>query len=445
MQSARSAISCALDMVAEQMGLPVIPDAIKSSSLKLSTKRGADLLLMLTHPDWSEWRNQMPAAAHSLTLACHKIQNNNDKHQLLISACEPVTNPLNSIALTFDRSRSVPQILKRHQDYAALPLPISSDGKDEKYIVISVKTPDRKWISRRVDILASTVRRAVSLSSGQEADLQEIVSNIDVQEDEKAANVFEGIKLLLPNAQNEQEAVEIDASSLTNSDLKSCSFILRPQSNVIPAIVRLREILLPLDSDASIILIAHRSLVSAYRRAVAVLCLTGDYPLLSDHISIITVEDVRCDQDPDDFAVWLKNMIIAQSVSEDFGASGDTPVVPMDTVLKLFQTCIQFMLLSKPTDHCLSVDHSSIRGFLFVQYNVSRLHALIEQFEISHPDHESRQADHSLLTSDLEWDIVFKYVRLFEELEIDAATCASGIAFRDITSYVMPFIRDLSE
>lgn len=442
--SASSLISSSLDVVADQLKLPLIPDLVKQSSLKVCNKRGADLLIMLTHPDWSEWRVHVSAVAGALYVILRHVRvDNNTGRDLHISCCEPASRPSDSIAISFNRSRTVPQILKQHEEMSlSSAIPPLAAANDKKFTVISVKTPDRTWICRRIDMFTDTIRHALSMSPPHKPALREIVTPIDHQENDDTAAEFDAItRQLDPCAGSPVGCVQVDCSPLDDAELESCSFSLRPQSNVIPAILRLRPILLT-SANHHVILIVHYSLVTAYRRAIAVLSLTTSHTSLSQRFTIIPVEQVNCDQDPDEFVDWLKIMIATQSVSDDDGP-GDSPSMDTDTVLTLFQTCIKFVLLARPAEDRLTVDHSPIKGYLSVQYSVSRLNSLIHKFESAHPDQEAALVDYSLLTTDLEWDLMFRHVQQFDDLmraESDAV-----MAPHKVISFVMSLIRDLSK
>ena len=443
MRPAYPPIASALDTAADELKLTKIPDSVKLSSLKLSTRRGTDLFLMLLHPDWSDWRPHMPAVAQIILSA---FQNSNSDAPLHIRRCEAVSNPPHSIAISFDRSKTVPQILLQHGDRIQAAKSACISPGAERMTVASVKTPDRGWTCRRIDIFTATIRHAIGLTRSKTPDLVEIVSGIGVEESSENAAEFETIKKQLPaHFDSETGDVIIDASFLRNQDPQSCSFALHPQSNVIPAIVRLRKSL-PTNTQDRLILVVHHSLVTAYRRAIVVLSLTSCSASLATNCTIIPVQQVNCDQDPNEFTDWLKNMIVAQSVSdwsEESGMIGDSPAVPMDTVLKLFQTCIQFTLLSKPPHERLSIDHSVIRSYLFVQYNISRLNSLIAQFDSHQPHDSACKADLSLLTSDLEWDLVFKHVQQFDGLL--KTRHDAEVAFHLLISYMGSLCKDLSE
>lgn len=440
----------AMDMVAQQLGLPEIDQAIISSSLKPSKRRSADLFLLMAHPDWDKWIKNMPAVAEMIPLVCQKLSHKSSGHEVHISSCRPAANPSNSIAISFDRSKTVPLILSLHQNRAGGDTnqpPISdavtkSGTRGAKVTLITVKTPERGWTSRRIDLVAAAIRRLIGLTAGHEPDLHELVTGTECTVRSEAAAEYDAIRKKLTDGVNEDVAgVEIDASSLLNPDLRSCSFILQPESAVLTAVLTLRR-LIPEDDDVQLVLLVHYSQVMVYKRAAAVICLTSAH---APNIRIIPVDPVKCDQDPDEFTDWLKNMLVAQSVSDDNDPDGYGPAVQMDNVLKLFQTCIQFMLLSKKPSDRLTIDQSLIRSYLFVQYNVSRLNALIDEFDSHHSgDGGGQAADHSLLTSDLEWDLVFKHVQQFAAVEAHVAEDPFH-SLSDVISFLLSLSGDVSK
>ena len=284
-----------------------------------------------------------------------------------------------ALGLKLNRPALVPQVIQKFKE-CTIPILNHSEHVDA---IISVKTRARSWTDRRVDAYAGTIVHCLNQTTRKKPVLHEITVDPDSTEDKKNLAMKESSKI---NGNHE-----------------------------------------------SLVIIAHYSYAHVFAVATEKHCLNVR--------SILPVAKVVSEDEPEQMIDWLKNWISTLGYEEDESNNDSGDDHHVDNLLILFQTCVQFALLSRPVDQVLNLnDRHMFRKFIFVQYNISRLNAIIQKFE-SLGSNDLSIADFRQLNSDSEWKIV---MALDELLSLDDDVCYSNDYFCKIIAFLIRLTGEIS-
>lgn len=411
-----------VDLVCEKVSSASIPESIKRSSIRPSHDvTRADFTICLGHPSWKSWRCNIEQVKKI-------IVESGDLQSLKIESCEHEMSQNWLLHLKLNRLRSVPGILAFCSSVQSSCYNVNESQVVHEKLAIITFNPgecDRSWDSLRLQLFsAATVQLVTTWTSrSNECTSIEIINDpSDWCKEITSEEVSSQFHCLCCEANVNQSQVDrciVDISSNLSIQPK-LSFTkveVKKASNLLYLMIVLRKKLQTHTYNRLIVIVSSRSLVNV-QKALALLS-------LSMPIQLIAVESVSCDYSIQEFSDHLKNILITQSIKYDESDDTDDvismPHVDTKNLLSLFNTCLRCNLLSVKSSSHLILKHEKNRNYLFIQYNIARIAAIIKQYEQQVASVELSDINYSSLVSDEEWSLILNYLLPFHKLKLNYA------------------------
>lgn len=410
-----------IDKVASVLSLPKVSNSVKWSSIRPSYHgHSIDFIVCLAHPEWKEWLENIDQVKNCIL--------KRDPSQILqIELCKYEDSFY--LYLTLDRIHSIPRILSLYDSYyrlAKLPKIENIDCNREIFTFLTVKPPDNSWNCLRIQLFSSVTAQMVNSWSTKytESNFIEIIDDKaewlkEVSSDDVSAELAFLSGESVSSKDNNEYLVSIDNDVSIDPPVTYSQIKLKHNSTLLHLVSILKSKVGKIEPRPHllVIFVSARSFAKMHKALV----LSSLSFLKGVPIRIFAIENVSCDDSIEDFNNHLKNMLIAQSIEDDYeddenSTNNSLPTIDSSKVLNLFQTCIRCNLLSVKYSSSMTLSHAKNRNYLFIQYNIARIESILNQYfkQVERVDFSSIQLSH--LTSDHEWSLVLNYVLPFIKL-----------------------------
>lgn len=409
-----------VDLVCEKLSLASIPDSIKQSSIRPSHDASkGDFTLCLGHPLWKQWQSNIEQVKQI-------IVESGELRILKIESCAHEISPHWLLHIKLNRLGSVAGIFPFCLSAQSSPRNVNGSQVVNEKLAIVTFTPsprDRSWDALRLQLYSAATVQLVNTwtSKGNECTSIEIINDPS-----------EWCKEITSQEVSAHFATLCPHASVAHSPVERCVVDISPDLSMQPPLPMTKievkkeckllylSALLQQKIDCNIhkrvmVIVPSKSLANI-QKALALASLPVP-------IQLAPVESVSCEYSIEEFSDHLKRILITQSI-EDCDDSSDTdgcismPRVDSKKLISLFNTCIRCNLLSVKCSSHLTLKHEKNRNYLFIQYNIARIAAIVKQYEQQVAPVRSNDINYSSLTSDEEWSLILHYLLPFSKLKM---------------------------